>query len=51
MKPETKMLAELISVSLNLGEDWRVVDVEMREYRRSLISEAVAGKFKVPGVE
>ena len=31
MNPETQMLAALISRSLNLGPEWTVVDVEMRE--------------------
>ena len=31
MNPETKMLASLISKSLNLGPEWTVTGVEMRE--------------------
>ena len=30
MSPEMKMLAALVSKSLNLGDEWTVVDVEMR---------------------
>ena len=31
MNPQTQMLAALISKSLNLGDEWTVVDVELRE--------------------
>lgn len=31
MNPQTQMLAAIISKSLNLGDEWTVVDVEMRE--------------------
>ena len=31
MNPQTQMLAVIISKSLNLGDEWTVVDVEMRE--------------------
>lgn len=30
--------------------DYRSITDKLREYRKSLISEAVTGKFKVPGV-
>ncbi|WP_165046369.1 ISL3 family transposase, partial [Adlercreutzia sp. ZJ138] len=31
MNPQTKMLATIIAKSLNLGDEWTVVDVEMRD--------------------
>ena len=42
--------AQTQSIDDSIKAKERTIDL-LREYRKSLISEAVTGKFKVPGVE